>query len=32
MIKLWVALAFIGLNFYIYHFLASEEVIPLRVE
>ena len=30
MIKLWVALAFIGLNFYIYHFLASEEVIPPR--
>jgi EpsI family protein len=30
MTKLVVALAFLGLNFYAFHFLASEEVIPPR--
>jgi EpsI family protein len=29
---LLVALAFLGLNFYIYHFLATDEVHPSRVE
>jgi EpsI family protein len=30
MIKLAVALAFLGLNFYIYHYLATEQVRPPR--
>ena len=30
MIKLWIALAFLGLHFYIYAFLASTEIIPAR--
>lgn len=30
MTKLAVALAFLGLNFYVYQFLASDEVIPAR--
>ena len=32
MIKLAVALAFLGLNFYTYHFLATSAVIPQRQE
>ena len=30
MTKLAVALGFLGLNLYIYHFMASEAVIPER--
>ena len=30
MSKLVIALVFLGLNFYIYQFMASDEVIPTR--